>query len=77
MKISAVVFHGQGSVIIPNYFKVFCQEMKIKWFVYSPEVMHEALTNYLKWDQLEKRIPGITDIFTESMSCNGSETIHL
>jgi hypothetical protein len=56
IKPSALVFHGGGSIQMPQFFKDFCVKNSIEYFIYSKED-DGGLSDYFKFYNLRKKLP--------------------
>ena len=71
-KIPAIIFHGGGTLAIPDWFKKFCNEKIIEILVYNSENKTEFTENLaeaenkIKLDEMCKKLPELEDIFSVS-----------
>jgi hypothetical protein len=79
IKISAIVFHGGGTLEITDSFKKFCEDNGIKFFIYDPKEeipnsdpnfedflnsVDKKFSNKVKIGKLEKKFPETESIFS-------------
>ena len=61
-KIPAIIFHGGGTLAIPDWFKNFCTENKIKILVYNQDNKNDFI-NKLGHGELSTKLPELEGIF--------------
>ena len=73
---SAIIFHGTGTIPIPDSFKKFCRDRNINVFVFDPNMKDSGLSE-LPYQKLEDELPELKGIFTGMVVGNNTATIQI
>ena len=66
IQIGAIIFHGGGTLAIPDWFKNFCEENNIEILVYNSEDNNTSFADHLNANRLKSitnRLPELKGMF--------------